>query len=1507
LVIVPTLVAAFATSVAFAASPIVKVRIGIENNSPPLAFADAEGRSTGFTVELLRAAGTASGVEYEVTASSWTYILQEFNAGRLDALANVAITPDRAATMNFSVPHAYLRSIAWIRPESPPIRSTSDFLGKRVALVEGSLSQMMAQQRGGWGARLQAYPSRSAALEAVRRGDSDIALVMRPSGITDAEKLDLRANLVDDCVGRFHVAVHQGDTARLDLINQGLAVVLRDGTFDRLYERWIGPIEPRPISLTDLRPYVWPAATVLLLIAGALAWQRRTIVLRTRGEALLRQNELKYRTLFETAEGAILLFAEGRWVDCNTGALKVFGCTREQIIGAHPSRFSPPTQPDGRPSDAEAIKLINLAFTGLPQHFEWEHCRLDGTPFAAEVSLNRLDLDGKPYMQAIVRDISKHKRAAEALAAEKRNLDALFESSPVALLVLDATTNIVRVNAAAVALTGGSETEFLQHRPGNALRCVHSSKDPRGCGYATECPLCSLRNGVEALIKSGGSLQGAELDLNLIRKGAPEKVSIKIGAEPVMISGVRHLLVAIDDITERKRAEGEAALRDALFRAVFDHAPVGISLAVFEGKLMLVNEAHARITGVPVAKSFEKGVFSRVTHPEDLARQNALAQKFISGESDQYTVEKRYLHPDGRVQWAELTSHFFPGQVAGEKWLVTTLIDIAARKEAEEKIQAYQHHLEEMVSQRTKEIELLSQLVFVSLEAATVGAWWVNFEEDDTYHALDTTAKMIGVPVSQLPNKAYRISEWVKILHRTQTLAPEYGRVVDEALEQFAGTISGKYEKYQVIYPVALPDKTVRWIEARANVSARDQDGKARVMTGTLIDVTKLMEVEQVLKAHQLHLETVVTQRTEELALRNRDLEKASERLDLATRAANVGIWDWDVVKNELVWDNAMYRLYGLRSGDFGGAYEAWAHTIHPDDKVRTEGEIQAALRGEHEYAPEFRVVWPDGSIHHLKASSLTFRSPDGKPIRMVGINFDITELKRAEAKLLYSTQLLERTAEMAKVGGWEMDLRTSEIVFSKEMARIHELEVADATEKLENLARYYPPEAWRTVHAAMQATIAHGKSFDLESPFITAKGRQLWVRVQGSIVMEDGKPINLRGTLQDITEKKQLEEKFLHAQRLEGIGMLAAGISHDLNNVLAPIMMAAPMLRPRLSNPRDSKMLDHIEQSVARGAGLVKQILGFVHTTVGEFQSIQVKHIARDIVSVITGTFPKSIQFKHAVSTNLWPVLGNATQIHQVLLNLCVNARDAMPLGGTLSLKVANQRLDAVEAAAIPGAQPGAWLMLEVGDTGMGIPPEIMEQIWTPFFTTKGVGKGTGLGLSTVRSIVASHHGFIALDTQVGRGSTFRVYLPAIESEVAPAKDATPGVVASGRNEMILVVDDNAVIRDTVIGIIEEHGYRAIGCVDGVEALEQFSAQRDAISLVITDVDMPRLGGVGLIQALQKLHPDTRILAMSGQSDSGDGIPQIQTLAHAFLLKPFKPEDLLNVIHRLLQPSNQT
>ncbi len=415
--------------------------------------------------------------------------------------------------------------------------------------------------------------------------------------------------------------------------------------------------------------------------------------------------------------------------------------------------------------------------------------------------------------------------------------------------------------------------------------------------------------------------------------------------------------------------------------------------------------------------------------------------------------------------------------------------------------------------------------------------------------------------------------------------------------------------------------------------------------------------------------------------------------------------------------------------------------------------------------------------------------------------------------------------------------------------------------------------------------------------------GQEIVVNSRWTVVRDpDQGPESILILNTDLTEKKRLEAQFLHAQRLESIGTMASGIAHDLNNILSPILMAGEMLRARALDPESRHLLSMIEANAQHGAEIVAQMLNFSRRVAGKKDWLQSRQLITDTVDLTSRTFPKTIRVHSDDPPDLSPVLGDATQLHQVLLNLCLNARDAMPSGGTLKITGQNIVLDSSYASMVPGAKSGAYVLFEVADTGVGIPAEVIEKIFDPFFTTKGEGQGTGLGLSSVLGIVKSHGGFVEVRSARGRGTAFRVFLPAKpESTVADHLRERP-LIPLGSGEWILLVDDSSDIREITQSSLSAHGYRVMGAADGVEALVLFARHLAEIQLVITDVEMPVMDGLALIRAVRKMEPNIRVMVTGGNLDKARTSNELQTLnVQTILAKPYTSEELLLAVHAAL------
>ncbi|HWD19725.1 MAG TPA: PAS domain S-box protein [Verrucomicrobiae bacterium] len=422
---------------------------------------------------------------------------------------------------------------------------------------------------------------------------------------------------------------------------------------------------------------------------------------------------------------------------------------------------------------------------------------------------------------------------------------------------------------------------------------------------------------------------------------------------------------------------------------------------------------------------------------------------------------------------------------------------------------------------------------------------------------------------------------------------------------------------------------------------------------------------------------------------------------------------------------------------------------------------------------------------------------------------------------------------------------------------------------------------------------------YQIEKRYVRKNGEIVLGRLTVSVVRGPDHRLQYAiGMVEDITEKKGLEEQFLRVQRMDSIGLLAGGIAHDLNNVLAPILMSCELLKMGQSEENNRQMIALIQGSAERGAELVKQVLSFARGAEGRRVPLSPKHLIREMLNIARRTFPKSIRHRSDIANDLWPLAGDPTELHQVLLNLYVNARDAMPAGGVLSVSARNVELS---TGSPVGALPGPYVVITVADTGAGIAPELKEKIFERFFTTKEASHGTGLGLSTVRGIVQRHGGFIQVQSEIGRGSAFEIWLPAEAGGRPLSSDEVEAHLPRGSGELILVVDDEASLRVITRQILETYGYTVITAHSGAEGMGIYNQRRREIELVLTDLMMPVMDGAAMIAALLKINPEVRIIAASGLATPDRQSRLLEAGARQFLAKPFTAETLLNSVYDAL------
>ena len=588
--------------------------------------------------------------------------------------------------------------------------------------------------------------------------------------------------------------------------------------------------------------------------------------------------------------------------------------------------------------------------------------------------------------------------------------------------------------------------------------------------------------------------------------------------------------------------------------------------------------------------------------------------------------------------------------------------------------------------------------------------------------------------------------------------------------------------------------------------------------------------------------------------------------------------------------NRAFEQVTGYRDGEL----MVWPFIdfVHPDDRAATKAEMAKLGVELTTVAFENRFRTQKGDYRMLAWS---IRSVPDEDI-LYAVAHDVTDRQQKELRIREQASLLDKAQDAILV----YDLQHRISYWNKSAERLYGWSSADALGRdVRELIYHEHREPLNGAHVALLKTgewTGELKQTGRDGTAIIGEAR--WTLVRN----EAGEPYSVLSITTDITEQKKVEAQFLRVQRVESLGTLASGIAHDLNNVLAPILMAVGLLKQSNPDDNDLKILNSVATSAQRGADLVKQILSFARGDEGQQIPTPPGHLFREISTVIAETFPKSIHCDIRLPNGIWPILGDPTQLHQVLLNLCLNARDAMPAGGTLTLAAENIVLDEHYVAFNREGHVGPHVILTVSDTGTGIPPAIRDKVFDPFFTTKEVGKGTGLGLSTVLTIVRTNRGFLRLSSDVGKGTTFRIYFPAepLLKAAAPVEESPD--LPRGKGELILVVDDEESVRTITRRTLEAFGYRVVLATNGAEALVVYVERQHEIAVVLTDMMMPIMDGPALIRALYNLDDSVRIIAASGLHAVGNGTRALDVGVKEFLAKPYTTAAMLQVLARVLK-----
>ena len=640
----------------------------------------------------------------------------------------------------------------------------------------------------------------------------------------------------------------------------------------------------------------------------------------------------------------------------------------------------------------------------------------------------------------------------------------------------------------------------------------------------------------------------------------------------------------------------------------------------------------------------------------------------------------------------------------------------------------------------------------------------------------------------------------------------------------------------------------------------------------------------------------VTEQKNAEITLKN-----SEERFALAMEFANDGLFDWNLETNEIYYSPVWKRMLGYEDDELPNDFSIWEKLTEAED-VKRSWKMQDELinKKRNNFEIEFKMKHKNGCWIDILSRANAIFNEDNKAIRIVGTHVDITERKQAEMSLLQKKKEAERYLNLAGVMFIGLDRNGNVNVANKKACEV--LECTETEIINQNWFDNYIPDRMRNDVRYVFKQLMEGKIKPVEyyeNPVLTKSGNEKHVAWNNTVIMDEkGSIIGILGSGEDVTEKLKLQVQLQHAQKMESIGNLAGGIAHDFNNILSSIIGFTEIALDEA--PKGTVLEDSLQEVYSAGKrakDLVRQILAFARQSDVKISPIQLGPIAKEVLKLIRSTIPTTIEIQQEIESDA-PILGNATQVHQVLMNLCTNAAYSMEdSGGVLSVSLKDMVLDTKDL--LVGMNPGDYVEIKVSDTGVGIAPGIIQSIFEPYFTTKGPGEGTGMGLAMAQGVIESYGGRIAVDSKVGKGTAFTIYLPVAKKRSAQGA-YVPEELPTGTGR-ILFVDDEAPIGKMGGQILERLGYSVTIRTSSIEALELFRTKPNEFDLVVTDMTMPNLTGDKLAIELMKIRPDIPVILCTGYSKKISDEIAAEIGIKAFAYKPVVKADFAKTVRKVL------